>query len=187
MTQRTTFSVTRCMQRLPAFLVFMKSTRLADTGKWSFAASVLCTGQNLLSDKQLKTPFSNSLSRMVSRQVLLAYHLADCKVPSGGSEPKGSMLLHSSETVAPGSRGPVMNNWSSCCSVVKSCLTLCHLMDCSPPGSSDHGISQVRMLEWVAISFSRGSSRPRDQIHVSCIGRQILYHQDPQATREAHS
>ena len=39
----------------------------------------------------------------------------------------------------------------------QSCLTLCDLMDCSPPGSSVHGISQARILEWVAISFSRGS------------------------------
>ena len=39
-----------------------------------------------------------------------------------------------------------------------SCLTLCDPMDCSPPGSSVHGILQARMLEWVAISFSRGSS-----------------------------
>ena len=52
-------------------------------------------------------------------------------------------------------------------------------MDCSPPGSSVHGIFQARILEWVAISYSRGSSRPRDQIQVSCvscISRQILYH-----------
>ena len=43
-------------------------------------------------------------------------------------------------------------------------------MDCSPPGSSIHGILQARVLEWVAISFSRGSSRPRDQTRVSPIG-----------------
>ena len=49
-------------------------------------------------------------------------------------------------------------------------------MDCSPPNSSVHGISQVKMLEWVAISFSRGCSGHRNQTHVSCIGRQILYH-----------
>ena len=42
-------------------------------------------------------------------------------------------------------------------------------MDCSPPGSSVHGILQARILEWVAISFSRGSSRPRDQTQVSYI------------------
>ena len=51
-------------------------------------------------------------------------------------------------------------------------------MDCSPLGSSVRGISWARILEWVAISFSRGSSWPRDQTHVSCIGRQILYHWD---------
>ena len=49
----------------------------------------------------------------------------------------------------------------------KSCLTLCDPMDCSPPGSSVQGILQERILEWVAISFSRGSSWPRDQTCVS--------------------
>ena len=47
-----------------------------------------------------------------------------------------------------------------CCSVTQSCLTLCDAMDCSLPGSSVHEISQARILEWVAISFSRESSRP---------------------------
>ena len=47
--------------------------------------------------------------------------------------------------------------------------------------SSVHGISQAIILEWVTMSFSRGFSQPRDQTHVSCIGRQILYHW---ATRE---
>ena len=56
-------------------------------------------------------------------------------------------------------------------------------MDCSLPDFFVHGISQAIMLEWVAISFSRASSRPRDWTHVSCIGRWILYHW---ATREAH-
>ena len=43
--------------------------------------------------------------------------------------------------------------------VTKSCLTLCDPMDCSPPHSSYHGILQAKIREWVAISFSRGSSR----------------------------
>ena len=47
--------------------------------------------------------------------------------------------------------------------VAQSCLTLCNPIDCSPPGSSVHGIVQARILEWVAIPFSRGSSQPRDQ------------------------
>ena len=69
-----------------------------------------------------------------------------------------------------------------CCLIAKLCPTLCYVMDCSPPGSSVCGISQARILEWVAISFSRWSSWPRDWICVSCTGRRILYHW---ATREA--
>ena len=53
--------------------------------------------------------------------------------------------------------------------VVQSCPTLCDPMDCSLLGSSIHGLLQTRILEWVAISFSRGSSWPRDQTPVSCI------------------
>ena len=66
-----------------------------------------------------------------------------------------------------------------CCLVTKLCLTL---LDFSPPGSSVHGISLARILEWVAISFSRGSSWPWDRTQISCIDRWILYHW---ATREA--
>ena len=60
--------------------------------------------------------------------------------------------------------------------VAKFCPTLCDPVDCSQPGFSIHGISQVRILAWVATSFSRGSSWPKDWTHVSCIGRWILYH-----------
>ena len=60
------------------------------------------------------------------------------------------------------------------------CLTLCDPMDCGPPGSSVYGILQARILEWVAMVSSRGSSQPRDESYVSyisCIGRWVLYHQ----------
>ena len=56
-----------------------------------------------------------------------------------------------------------------CVLVAQLCPTLCDPMDCSPPGSSVHGILQARILEWVAISFSRGSSWLRDWTQVSCI------------------
>ena len=52
--------------------------------------------------------------------------------------------------------------------VAQLCLTLCDPMDWSLPGSCVHGILQARILEWVAISFSRGSSRPRNWTQVSC-------------------
>ena len=65
-------------------------------------------------------------------------------------------------------------------SVHAKSLQLCpiryDLTDCIPQGSSVHGILHARILEWVAMPFSRGSSQPRDQISVSCIGRQVLYH-----------
>ena len=59
--------------------------------------------------------------------------------------------------------------------VIQACPTRCDPRACNPPGSSVHGIPQARTMEWVAVPFSRGSSRPRDQAGVSCIGRRILY------------
>jgi len=56
-----------------------------------------------------------------------------------------------------------------CLLVAQSCPTLCDPMGCSPPGSSVHGILQVRILEWAAIPFCRASSQSRDQTQVSCI------------------
>ena len=55
--------------------------------------------------------------------------------------------------------------------VSQSCPTLCNLMDYSLSGSSIHGIFQTRILEWVVISFSRGSPQPRDRTRVSCVSR----------------
>ena len=63
-----------------------------------------------------------------------------------------------------------------CCLVAQSCPDSCDPMDYSLPGSSIPGISQARILEWIAISFSRGPSQPRNGTHVSCTGRWILYH-----------
>ena len=72
--------------------------------------------------------------------------------------------------------------FSHCCYlVIQWCPTLCGPKDCSLPGSSVHGIFHTRILEWVAISFSRGSSWCRDGTYISCISRWILYHW---ATRE---
>ena len=69
--------------------------------------------------------------------------------------------------------------WSE---VAQLCPTLCNPMDCSPPGSSVHGILQARILEWVVITFSRGSSRPRDRTQVSRIRGRCF---NLWATREA--
>ena len=66
--------------------------------------------------------------------------------------------------------------------VAQSCPTLCDPVDCSPPGSSVHGILQARVLEWAAISFSRGSSWSRDRTRVSGIAGRCF---NLWATREA--
>ena len=61
------------------------------------------------------------------------------------------------------------------CSVLQSCLTLCDLIDCSPPGSSVHVIFQVRILEYVAILSFRGYCQPRDRTHL-CIAGKVFHH-----------
>ena len=71
-----------------------------------------------------------------------------------------------------------------CVCEVLSHVRLCDPVDCSPPGSSVHGILQARILEWIAISFSRASSQPRNWTWVSCIaGRRFILW----ATREARN
>ena len=63
------------------------------------------------------------------------------------------------------------------CLVAQSCLILCDSTDCSPPSSSVHGILQAKILGWIAMPFSRGSSQPRDRTCVSnvfCIGKGVL-------------
>ena len=65
-----------------------------------------------------------------------------------------------------------------CAKLLQSNPNLCDPVNCSPPGSSVHGILQARILEWVAVPSSRRSSQPRDGtwvFYVSCIGRQVLY------------
>ena len=80
---------------------------------------------------------------------------------------EGQVLGHSSGII-----GLLLLGIGCCCLVTESRPdSFCDPVDCSPPGSSVHGISQARILEWVATSFSRGSSQPRDWTRVSCIGR----------------
>ena len=76
-----------------------------------------------------------------------------------------SLCINSTLCTSVSATNWVKVKWSE---VAQSCLTLCDPMDCSLPGSS-HGIFHARVLEWVAISFSRGSSPPGDRTWVSCI------------------
>ena len=67
-----------------------------------------------------------------------------------------------------------------CFLVAQSCLTLCDPMACSPPGSPVHGISQARILECIAISFSMGSSWPRGRGHISCTAGRFFTTEPPE-------
>ena len=66
-----------------------------------------------------------------------------------------------------------------CAKSLQSCPTLCDPMDCSPPGSSVHGIFQARILKWVSIPFTKGSSQPRDQTDVSSIAGRFFTAEPP--------
>ena len=115
------------------------------------------------------------------------------KPQDGFLDPRGSVNFHLEESFLPirnthydfvwmGNKllwvGQVFCYSSFAFEHAQSCLTLCDPLDCSPSGSSVHGIFQARILQWAAISTSRGSSRLRDRTHISCvsfIGRRILY------------
>ena len=83
-------------------------------------------------------------------------------VPRALGAQQGPSQEEGAETHSTGASKPNMYfNYMYVCSGAQSCLIVCDLMDCSLPGSSVHGISQARKLQWVAISYSRGSSQPR--------------------------
>ena len=64
---------------------------------------------------------------------------------------------------------PLLKTWKWKVLIAQLCQIVCNPMDCSPPGSTVHGILQARILEWIALPFSKGSFWPRDQTQVSCI------------------
>ena len=87
--------------------------------------------------------------------------------------------------ITPYMTNPQPTSWSEVL-VAQSCPTLCYSMDCSPPGSSVHGILQARILEWVAITFSRGSSWPRDWTQASCIAGRFFTSEPPGEISSQH-
>ena len=74
-----------------------------------------------------------------------------------------------------------------CCLVAQLCPTLFDPTGCSPPGFSVHGISQVRILEWVAISFSREPFEPKNRTHVTCIAGGFFTTEPPGKSSKGYS
>ena len=102
----------------------------------------------------------------------------NCPIPhiSDRSSQSGPCLHQESHLIAP---FYFSNSAFMCPKSLQSCPTFCDPVDCSPPGSSVHGILQAKIQEWVAMPSSRASSWPRDWTrvsYVSCTGRQVLYH-----------
>ena len=142
---------------LPFFVLFFNGALVANFGKELFIYFFFChcafgiVSRNLLLNPRLR------------RDVVEDGTLRVDQTPLGQIQPAPLSSLHS----ALGFLLEVPYSRSLCYNLVGP--TLCHPMDCSPSGSSVHGILQVIILEWDAIPFSRGSSQPRDQTQVSCI------------------
>ena len=139
------------------------------------------------------TCFSTSSSQVLEHKLSSHFHGLSCSAVCGNFLDQGSnpwllhwqadslLLSHLGSPVLIVIRLLLWDGYHTCmcAKLLQSCPTLCDPMDCSLPGSFVHGILQAGVLEWVAVSSSRGSSRPRDWTHVSyvsCIGRQVLYH-----------
>ena len=115
--------------------------------------------------EQLTHAHTHTHTHFLQHRILLSCHLP-CSFPSG----LVSILSFNIQNTA---RKPSSKVWFELLQfslVAQLCPTLCDPVDCSPPGFSVYGILQARILEWVAIPFSRGSSQLRDQTWVSRIG-----------------
>ena len=130
-----------------------------------------------------QAPLSMGVSRQEYWNGLPCFSPGDLPNPGIKPEPLMSPALACGFLTTSGTWEAQFNSkWSEVSEVAHSCPTLCNPMGYSLTGFAVHGIFQARVLEWVAISFSRGSSRPRDQTQVSCItGRHFTLW----ATREA--
>ena len=121
-----------------------------DGGAWWAIVHGVAKSRTRLSDFTFTSHFHALEKEMATHSSVLAW-----RIP-GTWEPVGLLSMGSHRV-------------GHDCRDLAACPTLCDPMDCSLPGSSVHGILKARILEWMAISFSRGSSWPRDRTWVSCI------------------
>ena len=145
-----------------------------------FCLSTLHRGTSLA---YLMAGKKNHLDNHVFRQRQLGKHL--CSTPTLFCPPRSAsqllrfsrvhsfssciLRLQEERAIRSFSKERVHRYVCVCAKSHQSCPTLCNHTDCSPPGSSVHGILQAGIPEWVVVLFSRGSSWPRDQTQVSCI------------------
>ena len=115
----------------------------------------------------------------------LQHHPSSSSSPSSQTSQKSHLGQRTAENCTEFDSGsqvkksPGSSLFVRACSVAKLCLTLCRPMDCSPPASPVYRIFQARILGWVAITLSRGSSQPKDQTHNSCIAGRFFTTEPP--------
>ena len=154
--------------------------------EWCKSQRWFCSFNTVQWKKDVPIKGNNASALLCPGKLLLkcCFQLGTTHLPFTG------LLLERTKTLTQWASSMARPGWelgiSSCCHclVPKSCPILCNPMDCSPPGSSVYGISKARISEYIAISFSRRYSRPRDRTFISCIGRWILFQW---ATREAQA
>ena len=125
------------------------------------------------------SPWTLSFFLETGHELAWSLGARDCKIPPFLSSSRVTTFPGCTFLLQKGFRSYWNPSFNHFCMHAKSSLTLCDPMGCSLPGSSVRGIFQARILEWVAIYYSRRSSLPKGWIQVSCIsciGRQILYH-----------
>ena len=110
------------------------------------------------------------------------------ELPDPGIEPSSAWKVESLPAQCTNTHCYLMLLSEAAAKSLQSCPTLCDPMDCSPPGTVVHGILQARTLEWVAISYAKGSSQPRNRTLVSCISGRLFtsYKGSPLQSTEQH-
>ena len=136
----------------------------------SFSIKVCCVSWNLTSPGH----WGGILRKLCAFQnfstILLCYLAKTCKINWLKEKPVHQLVT---ARIFRGGLESYSSFFIIICVYPQSCPALCHPGDCSPLGSSVHGISQARILGWVAISFSRGIFPTQDPTSISCIGKQI--------------
>ena len=139
---------------------------------------ILCTATatNTAKKKKKKIWLSIHISSFCL-SVCLIHGCAGSSLPRGMWDLPGPEIKPVSPSLAGGffTREAQIDCYCCCCLADKSCPILCNPMNCSLPDFSVRGISQARILEWIAVSYSGGSSQPREGTWVSCLAG-ILYH-----------
>ena len=157
-----------CWKRKKNTFYFVKNLKVTDMKNY---ADSFLEAFSALTEHKEDSHFERPLGRCTS----LSEHLS----ASGKKDYESHSLLQTQSLQKLVCFNEIYFHCVHACSVAQACSVLCDPIDCSPPGSSVHGIPQARILQWIAMPFSWGSCQPRDGACISCIScidRRVLYH-----------